>query len=61
MFNHFNFMYLVMIGVFLIGAAVELYQKAKNNANRITNDFSDQDNYYNDKITVKNKTEMASE
>jgi hypothetical protein len=50
-----------MIGVFLIGAAVELYQKAKNNANRITNDFSDQDNYYNDKITVKNKTEMASE
>ena len=54
-------MYLVLIGFFLIGAAMELYQKAKNNANRITNEFSDQNNDdYNDKKTVKNKTELAS-
>jgi hypothetical protein len=60
MFNRFNFMYLVLIGFFLIGAAMELYRKAKNNANRITNEFSDQNDDYNDKKTVKNQTELAS-
>ena len=53
-------MYLVLIGFFLIGAAMELYRKAKNNANRITNEFSDQNDDYNDKKTVKNQTELAS-
>jgi hypothetical protein len=53
-------MYLVLMGFFLIGAAMELYLKTKNHANRIINDFGDQNNYFNDKTTVKNKTESAS-
>jgi hypothetical protein len=50
-------MYLVLIGFFLIGAAMELFQKEKKNVNKITNDFSDQNNDYNEEKTVKNKTE----
>ena len=53
MFNRFNFMYLLMMALFLIGAVMELYQKLKNNTNKITKDFSDPIGKLYDKKTVK--------
>ena len=60
MFNKFNFMYLLMMALFLIGAAMELYQKAKNNTNKITNGFSDPIGNLYDTKTVKQKSQSAS-
>ena len=56
MFNRFNFMYLLMMALFLIGAVMELYQKAKNNTNEITKDFSDSKGKLYDTKTVKKKS-----
>lgn len=61
MFNRFNFMYLLMMVLFLIGATMELYQKAKNNNNKITNKFNDPVTNLYDTKTVKQKSESASE
>ena len=54
-------MYLLMMVLFLIGATMELYQKAKNNNNKITNKFNDPVTNLYDTKTVKQKSESASE
>ena len=44
------------MALFLIGAAMELYQKAKNNTNKITNEFSDPIGNLYDTKTVKQQS-----